>query len=285
MKKVLYGFVLFLPFISIPVYAFEATMIENGEVIQKIGQGEINWTKGVLSANGYADPNQPVYAQQVAAAADARANLLMILNEVSIKRGITVEKGLLTQDINIQTVQGTLQGAIVSELKRDPNGMPMVVAYKKITPDMLRAIMPDKLFTPEAGEKPFTPERASTPAPAPVSMNYTGLIIDARGSGIAPSLGLNIIAEGSNQVLYGPSFATRAKVLEKGGMAGYSGSLDKAKANSRVGKNPLIVKAISSCGERNTDVLISKEDAARIYSENLKNPFLKDLSVIVVCGS
>ena len=289
MKKIFYGICLIAALFAVPVFAYETTTNEHGDIIQQTGQGEINWTKGIISAKGYADPNQPIYAQQVAAQADARANLLMILNEVQIKRGISVEKGILTQDLNMQTVQGTLQGAIMSELKRDTNGMPMVIAYKKVTQDMLRSIMPVKFFTPDPSEKPFTPPSQTTSIPAQTlttSTNlYTGLIIDARGSGIAPSLGLSIVTEGSGQVLYGTSFASRAKVLEKGGMAGYSGSMEKAKTNPRVGKNPLVIKAISSCGERNTDALISKEDAARVYAENLKNSFLKELCVIVVCGS
>jgi hypothetical protein len=287
MKKIIYGICLIVVLFAAPVLAFEATTNENGDVVQKAGQGEINWTQGVLSAKGYAAPGQDEYAQEIAAQAGARANLLMILKEVQVKRGLTVEKGMLTQDINIQTVEGSIGGVTFSDLTIDPRGKPMVIAYKRISPDLLRAILPDKVFVPDAGEKPFIPAKGIVPtAPSVQAANpYTGLVIDARGLGIAPSLGLSIVAEGSGQVLYGSSFASRAKVLEKGGMAGYSGTMEKAKTNPRVGKNPLVIKAISSCGERNTDTLISKEDAARVYTENLKNPFLKDLGVVVVCGS
>lgn len=311
MKSLIAGACLLILVVSVRVSAFDMPMDESSDVVQRTGQGEVNWTKGMISAIGHADMNQPIYAQQVAATADARANLLMILNEIHIARGIRVERGLLVEDINQQTVQGTLQGSTVSELKRDRNGMPYVVAYKKLTPDMLNSIMPEKYFAPEEGEMMFMPPKetdqpkvlikelepdavlktsqaAGQPEPKRKEVPlqpYTGLIIDAKGLNVTPSLGFNVMVSDSKEILYGVSSASRKKVIEKGGMAGYTTSVDKAKISPRVGNNPLVIKAVDTSGERNTDLFISKEDAARIYSENLKTSFLKDLRVVVVCGS
>ena len=95
------GFFILMRFIAF-VHAQEIAINEKGEIIQQTPDGGINWSKGVISAIGYASPDQESYAQRVAATANARANLLMVLGEMNIKRGITVNKGRLENDINIQ---------------------------------------------------------------------------------------------------------------------------------------------------------------------------------------
>ncbi len=282
--KILVAGIMFFVMTLSQAFAFGISLNENGEIIQKSGQGEINWSKGIVSAIGYADPNQSVYAQQVAAEASARANLVMMLGEINIKRGMIVKKGILEEDINQQTVQGILSGSFVGEMTRAANGMSCVVAYKKISPDLMKEIMPEKYFGLEPGETTYTPVSEpvqQTPAATP----YTGLIIDANGFDVTPSLGLNVMVEDSSEILYGMSTCERQTVISKGGMAGYAGSVEQAQKNRRIGKNPLIIQAVEASGDRNTDLSVSKEDAARIYSENLQGSFLKDLKVVVVCGS
>ncbi|MBN2298795.1 MAG: hypothetical protein JXM72_09380, partial [Deltaproteobacteria bacterium] len=268
-------------------YAFGISINENGEIVQKSGQGEINWSKGVISAVGYADINQPVYAQQVAAAADARANLVMMLGEIHISRGIKVQKGILEEDINQQTVQGILSGSFVGEMTRASNGMASVIAYKKMSPDIMKELLPEKYFSIESGETVYSPaiEAVQVSAQAPAVTPYTGLIIDAKGLDVTPSLGLNVMVEDSREILYGMSTCERQEVIKKGGMAGYASSVEKAKENRRIGNNPMIIQAVEAAGERNTDLSVSKNDAAKIYQENLQGSFLKDLKVVVVCGS
>ncbi len=276
----LYMFVFMIP----PAVAQEIIINEKGEIIQHTGQGDINWSRGIISAVGYADPNQPIYAQQVAAAADARANLLTVLGDLHIKRGITVEKGKLTRDINIQTIEGVLSGSFLGEPKRASNGMLSVIAYKHISADLISALMPTKYFEPEPGETTYTPASPAIQPEKPAEQNYTGLIIDAKGLDVVPSLGFSVLVEDSKEVLYAPSTVDRMSVINNRGMAGYASSIDDAKKNPRVGKNPMVVKAIKP-GPWPTSLYISKQDAARIYNANLENSFLKNLRVVIVCGS
>lgn len=266
-------------------HAQEITISEKGEIIQKTSNGAINWAKGVITAVGYASPDQEVYAQRVAATANARANLLMVLGEMNIKRGITVNRGRLEKDINIQTVEGILSGSFVGEPKRQQDGTLAVTAYKTVTPELIKELLPMKYFSPERDETKFKPE----PQPAslkaePATRPFTGLIIDASGLGLIPSLGFRVLVEGTAEVLYGLSSISRMKVIEGMGMAGYARSVEDAKKRPRVGDNPLVVKATGAAGERKTDLYISKEDAANVYSSNLKKPFLNDLKVVVACG-
>lgn len=264
-------------------HAQKITINKKGEIIQQTPDGEINWSTGVISAVGYASHDQPPYAQRVAAAANARANLLMVLGEMNIKRGITVKKGKVAGDINIQTVEGILSGSFVGKPTRQSDGTLAVAAYKTISPELLSELLPTKYFTPEPGESEYKPEAPSAPVSFPLKP-HTGLIIDARELGVIPSLGFRVLVDGTQEVLYGFSSVSRMKVIEKKGMAAYTRSVEDAKKRPRVGDNPLIVKATGGCSERNTDLYISKEDAAKVYSANLKNSFLQELKVVVVCG-
>jgi len=286
MKGVLLAGLFMFVSMTPPAMAQEIVINEKGEIIQHTGQGDINWSRGIISAVGYADPNQPIYAQQVAAAADARANLLTVLGDMHIKRGITVEKGKLTRDINIQTIEGVLRGSFLGEPKRASNGMLSVIAYKHISSDLISTLMPARYFAPEPGEAVYKPAPAAMQTPEkPQEQSYTGLIIDAKGLDVVPSLGFRVLVEDSKEVLYGLSTVDRISVISKRGMAGYASSIEDAKKNPRVGKTPMVVKAVRSGGESNTDLYISKQDAAKIYNANLNTSFLKDLKVVIVCGS
>jgi len=261
---------------------------DKGEVVQRAQNGTINYSAGVISAVGTADPDQSAYAQGVAAEANARANLLMVLNEINIKRGITVEQGKLTKDINIQTIEGKLR-SWVDPPKKEANGTISVRADTKLTPELIREIMPEEYFKPDEGDKPFVaasaPATSTSQAPEAVPVKpYTGLIIDGSGLGISPSLGFKVVVEDTEEVLYGLSTVSRTAVIKAKGMAGYARTVEDARKNYRVGKNPLVVKADGAIGDRNTDVSITRENAAKIYAANLEKQFLKDLKVIVVCG-
>lgn len=280
----------------------EITVNEKGDIIQKTPKGDINWSECTISAIGYASPEQSVYEQRVAAAADARANLLMVLGQVNIKRGITVEKGKLTGDINIQMVQGVLQNSFVSEPVQR-GGLMSVIASKTLSPEILKEILPDKYFKADPDERTYKYEVSTTTSPeskatllpeskpTPQStavvqpIPHTGLIVDASTLGVIPSLGFQILVMDTKEILYGLSTVDRMKVIDHKGMAGYTRSVEQAKKMARAGNNPLIIKASTVSGERSADIFVSKENAANIYKANLEGGFLKNLDVVIVCGS
>lgn len=256
---------------------------EDGDIIQETTDGAINWSRGIISAVGYASPEQDAYAQRVAAAAGARANLLMVLKQMNIKRGISVEKGRLYGDINIQKIEGLLQGSFLGDFKHQPDGTPSISAYKTLTPELIRELLPAGYFAAENGETRYAPG-ASDALPASPDKAYTGLVIDAAGLGVVPSLGFSVTVDGTRETLYGISMVSRPMVIERKGMAGYACSLEEAVKQARAGDHPLIVKATATSGQRKTDLSVSKKDAAAIYQANLEAGFLNDLKVVVVCG-
>lgn len=262
-------------------YAQKITINEIGEVIQQTPEGAINWSKGVITAVGYASPDQEVYAQKVAAEASARANLIMVLGELTIKRGITVKRGKLEGDINIQSVEGMLKGSFVGTPTKQLDGSVAVTAYKKLTPELISELLPVK-YLKQKSSVVNEETKLSVGQPKVASKPITGLIIDTKGLGVVPSLVFRILIEGTQEILYGHSKDSRIKIIRERGMASYARSVENAKQIQRVGERPLVVKAVGLSGK--TDLYVSKKDAVKIYSANLENPFFKDMKVVVVCG-
>jgi len=67
----------------------------------------------------------------------------------------------------------------------------------------------------------------------------------------------------------------------------YAPDLKTAKKydRTRVGNNPLIIKAKSVSGSVKADVVISDDDALKILKENKKSHFLDNFKVIVLVGN
>ena len=96
---------------------------------------------------------------------------------------------------------------------------------------------------------------------------FSGLIVDAVGLKAKPALAPRVLeADGSpfyTQEVVKPAF------LRKHGPAAYFRSVDGAKkAQSRIGANPMVVRA-TAVGESMSDVRIKAEDVERLKAENL----------------
>ena len=96
---------------------------EDGEVIEPIGKGSINWTTRKLEACGVADPNQSVYGQQKAAQIAARAELLAIFKGIRIRGDYGVIDGLLRKDISEVEIEGFLKHSYVTKPKTNELGL------------------------------------------------------------------------------------------------------------------------------------------------------------------
>ncbi len=97
-----------------------------GEVIQPMGNGEVNWSLGILVARGSGAP--PKEARNIAQArlmaeraalTDARRNLLEVLKGVRVDSVTRVENYLLKDDQIRLRAEGFIQGAVeLRELRR-----------------------------------------------------------------------------------------------------------------------------------------------------------------------
>jgi hypothetical protein len=111
---------------------------------------------------------------------------------------------------------------------------------------------------------------------------FTGLIVDAGDTGLQPSMSPKIVTEDGREI-YGYGIA-KSSVVINWGMADYSPSVEHAVEElvDRIGKNPLIVKGTKVNGERKTEIVVSDEDALKIFAADMKDRFLEQCRVVLV---
>lgn len=107
------------------------------------------------------------------------------------------------------------------------------------------------------------------------NVTYSGVIIDCRGLGLKTSASPVIKAE-SGKIIYGDKDLDFDKINEIG-MAEYTTTIPESVA--RVGKNPLIVRAVK-LDRFNTCPVLTNIDAEKVILANESGEFLKELSVV-----
>ena len=111
-------------------------------------------------------------------------------------------------------------------------------------------------------------------------VNYTGLIIDCKGLGLRPAMAPQVIDEKGEEV-YGSKFVSREYAIDIG-MGGYEKDMGRARTNSRVTDNPLLIKAIGISGQNKTDVIVANGDALQVHNAAANDNFLQRCRVVFV---
>ena len=102
---------------------------------------------------------------------------------------------------------------------------------------------------------------------------YTGLIVDARGTGAKPAM-VPLLVDESGKEVYGSVFVSREYAVQQG-VCMYAGDLTNSEQHPRVGPKPLVVKGLRTFGGRNCDIVISNADAAKLMDVSANLSFLK----------
>ncbi len=251
-----------------------------GGVVEPIGtEGSVDWTKGVVTASGFgAPPASAVNAAQARAMAERAAflvatrNLLEVVKGIRVDSATLVENMMVTSDVIKTEVSGFVQGAQIIKKQVSPDGSVQVTVAMKLNGDFSSAFLPQSGGGPEV-----------TPMPqgqAPPANAYTGLIVDARGTGVRPAVAPKIRNEEGREV-YGSAFVNRQYAVEQG-MVGYLKDVESAKGNPRVTDRPLLVKALKTDGPNKTDLVISNNDAQVLHGMKEHLTFLEKARVMVI---
>lgn len=106
-----------------------------------------------------------------------------------------------------------------------------------------------------------------------LSRIYTGLIVDARGIPVRASTSPRVVADDGREV-----FAAEHQEL-----AAFYTTLEAAQADQdRLGKRPLILRAIAATQPDPTRVVILSRDATLVMAEDAKVGFLREFRVGIV---
>ncbi|MBU2512993.1 hypothetical protein KJ966_16765 [bacterium] len=273
--------------------------------------GCIDWTNGVIYATGMGVPN-PAFASQAqkrysayqAAKTVAQRNLLQMVEGINITSTSTVKAGMLENDeINTQ-ISGKIKHVLEVGKPREMNDGSVWVTLKMHLQDIMSVLVNNRQF--ESGEQVgssnqgFIQQSASSTKAQPAPQNqpvpeadsqsdslyggdentlYSGLIIDARGTGVVPAMSPKIYSPQGDEV-YGSAAVDRDFVLKQG-IVGYMKDLEKARENDRVKGNPLLIKASLKSGQ-SADLTISAEDSELLKKLDASQAFLREARVMIV---
>lgn len=278
------GIVLALAAVWLCAQAASAQMGRVGDVIESMGNGGVDWTTGMITATGLgAPPENAVNRAQARAMAERAAfivatrNLLEVVKGIRVDSATLVENFIVSSDVIKTEVSGFVQGAQTLKKQVNPDGSVEVMVGVKLQGDLLNSLIPKQT----GGGAPLAvPPQAQTPAGAQAGAAYTGLIIDARGTGVRPAMVPKVRNEEGREV-YGSAFVNRQYAVEQG-MVGYLKDVAAAQANPRVTDRPLLVKALKTDGPNKTDLVISNSDAQVLHGMKDNLSFLEKARVMVV---
>lgn len=239
-------------------------------VVQKVGHGEINWSKKTVTATGSGAANLkdgPVAVARLnaerAAKLDALRNVIETIQGIQVTASRSAGDVMSNGEIRSR-IQGMAQGFKIIDTKYFSDGSVDVVVQMPIDENLTNALV----------EKPKKPHKVSTEGTA----NWTGLIINARGLGLTPSMAPRVVDEAGKEV-YGTEVVSD-KGLKQGGIVGYVKA--DAQAGERVGDKPLVVKGLRLVDKSKTDLVIANGDADKLRDPTQNLSFLADGKVVIL---
>lgn len=259
-----------------------------GQLTEQITpNGSVNWTTGVATATGLGiPPRNAVSAMQskemtrAAAWSVALRNLLEVVKGIQIDSHTTVLNYVTTNTEVLTRVEGLVQGAKLVRERELPTGEFETTVQIKLAGQFAESVLPKgpQDTSPIARFKNVSP-------PAKPNIPFTGLVIDARGTGAHAALAPRILAQ--EDTLYGPDrvdkkFIFGPSVDEPGRIAWYFTDEAKAREHYKVKANPLIIKALRATGENKTDLVIDETKAEYIEALPEHHAFLTQAKVLII---
>ena len=264
----------------------------------QIIEGNVDWTEQILTVygegiapEGITNPVQQRLMGFRAAKVEARRNLLEMVGEVRVDAQTTVNMAIVCDDETRSTVSGIVRGArVVPGSQTIEDGLYRIALQIDLRNQFASALLPDLAPPTPIGSDTLATEtdspgaadsmRVYTPPPP-----FTGLLVDARGLGLQPSMAPRIVSRSGHEV-YSAGFAERDYVA-KMGVVGYDKDLDRALVGDRLGgeeANPLVVEAIDVAGTFGGDAVVSDGEAMRIRVANAQDGFLTQCRVLFLVG-
>jgi len=284
------------------LFCFMAGKAASADIIKpplviRLASGTIDWRRGVVEAKGTTVQPKNVRGQNNqqrratalnAARSVAGRNLFSTLQEIRINADIKLSDVITNNEEITNRLHTMVKEATISRLKYLPGEtvevtlrMNLFGAFSQlILPPEIKHIesvrpipadkSPDGVFPPVESERNYTPK------------SYTGMVVDARGTGLTPAMAPRILDENGEEV-FGAAFASREFAVQSG-MVGYTFDMAKALKNPRVMNHPMTLKGLKAKGLGSCDIVVSVSDANRLRSNFNHLSFLKKCRVMIVLG-
>ncbi len=118
------------------------------------------------------------------------------------------------------------------------------------------------------------------PVDPAAEVQWSGLVLDARGLGLKPALVPRIYTK-SGDDLYSAQTVT-VENATKSGLVGYARNVDAAARHIRVASDPVLVKGVRAAGTQNSDLIVTDGDAKIVNQTDQRSPYLRNARVMVV---
>lgn len=246
--------------------------------------GLADWTNGVVTATGIGFPPTDMTGLQAklmakkAAHGVALRNLLEALKAVRVDSTTTVKNYVVASDEIRVHVEGVIEGARIVKERELEKGAYETTVELKLTGEMSGMFLPKNA--------PKTGVRLTDKVPPAFKGGgrvYTGLVVDARGTGIQPAMAPRILNEDGVEA-YSQIYVKTAFKGDQGIVA-YVPDIPSAESNPRVTNYPLVVKAVRAANSSRTDLVITNADAQTIHGVPDHFSFLEKGQVIIVLDS
>ncbi len=265
------------------------------EFFEKNHTGVINWSGGLISANGKAAPSakedrEPGRHQEMldAAIAMARANLGATAESIRIYADKTVGDLAEESDAVSAKIRDMVNETPIFHQEYLSDGTVEVTIRMSLYGGFAQLVLPPEIKQVEpiksvAAPPVSSPPKTGTPRnriDAPTPDPFTGLVVDARGLGAIPAMYPMILDENGQEV-YGSAFVSREFAVQRG-VSGYAVDFEAARTAGRVKDNPLVVKGLRAVAAGGVNIVISNADAGRIRGSSEHLSFLKKCRVVIV---
>lgn len=268
-------------------------------------KAETDWEKAVVRAKGYGVAGDQIQNEararilaREAAKTMAQRNLLEQIEGVNLNSTQKISGAQVESDVIKKRISGTLRGARVVEEKEVSQGSYMVVMEVKLygKNGVMKAVLPtvkeesaaeeetmdsaaEQGTAEQTNNKGANNETASDSAQE-LAADYTGLIINTMNLAVEPAISPKIY-NAQGEVIYSVNTLNTDEVITNG-IVGYNRSLNAAKANPRIGENPLVINAEDVRGATKADVVLSEANAQKVLRAANSSNIFSETKVIIV---
>lgn len=270
-------------FIGVMAIMFLFLLSLNAQVNQQISSyGNINWQDQIIRSTGIGAPNpkMPLAAQRAGALEAAKRialrNILETVKGMAINSETTVENAMISSDVINTQVSGVVRNFKVAATRYMSTGDVEVDVEIPLSGILTDALLPGQQGVMMPGQN-FPIDPSFLPQQSGV---FTGLIIDARGTGLRPAIAPRVLDEQGNEV-YGSGYVSRDYAVQIG-VIGYETDINRARTNERVADSPLILTGIKAAGTNRTDVVITNPDAQMVIAAAKNLNFMEQCKVMII---
>jgi len=255
----------------------------DNDVSEYLEHGSVNWSQYYIQARATGYPSKNITSHKIIANAKKKAMQALLETAQSVRiDSFTLVKNLAAENNEILTgITRMIQDAEIEDKKYMSDGAVEVVMHLSLNGGFAQLVLPDDIRQVETIKQAVPVKKFSYfTYEIKTKKKYTGLVVDAKGINVKPAMIIKILDENGKEV-YGSAFVSREYVVQSG-MCRYVKSYEKSLKNLRVADHPITVKGLRTAEKKQTDIIISNADAAKIRSAPEHIIFLKNCRVIIV---